>query len=136
MVLANPPQPYNFCALPLNRAPLDNVGPMPIVSRPALLLVLLSFTPFLSPAAAQEPLQFNVSYHCQDGTGKVITRCQSNARCEVCTWRDEKNSQVLVERFNIRSQMDGWLKICKVDAKATAPAAAQSPAQSATEAVL
>ena len=113
---------------------------MTIVFRLAVALTLLSFMPFLPLATAQEPLQFNVPYHCPDGTDKVITRCQTNARGgEVCTWRDEKNGQLIVERFNIRSQMDGWLKICKVDAKAAAPAgapAAQSATPSATKAVL
>jgi hypothetical protein len=85
-----------------------------------------------SAAIAQEPLQFNVPYHCQDGSDKIITRCQSNARGEVCFWRVEKNGQLVVEVFNIRSQMDGWLKVCKVQSKASAPAAgptAQSLAQ-------
>ncbi|HXH66746.1 MAG TPA: hypothetical protein VNI81_06060 [Candidatus Limnocylindrales bacterium] len=64
--------------------------------------------------AAQEALQFNVPYHCPDGTDNIITKCQSNARGTVCFWREEKNGQLIVERFNVRGQMDGWLKICKV----------------------
>ena len=69
----------------------------------------------LSIAAAQEALQFNVPYHCPDGTDNIITKCATNARGgEVCFWREEKNGQLIVERFNVRGQMDGWLKICKV----------------------
>src|SRR5882672_2700391 len=104
-----------------------------------LLLALLLVVGATSAGIAQEPLQFNVPYHCTDGTDKIITRCQSNARGEVCFWRVEKNGQLVVEVFNIRSQMDGWLKICKVDAKALAPAAApatSSATSSATKAVL
>jgi hypothetical protein len=89
-------------------------------------LVLLAGTVFLSPALAQEVLEFNVPYHCQDGTDKIITRCQSNPRGEVCFWRVEKNGQLIVEVFNIRSQMDGWLKVCKVQTKASVPSAASA----------
>jgi hypothetical protein len=88
---------------------------------------LLFAGPVLPSLVAQEALQFNVPYHCEDGTDKIITRCQSNARGEVCVWRDEKNGQVIGERFNIRSQMDGWLKVCKVQAKPSAPATVPPP---------
>src|SRR4029077_15220643 len=67
-----------------------------------------------SLSIAQEALQFNVPYHCPDGTDNIITKCQSNARGEICFWRQEKNGQLIVERYNVRGQMDGWLKICKV----------------------
>ncbi len=68
-----------------------------------------------SIAAAQEPLQFNVPYHCPDGTDNIITKCVTNARGgQICYWREEKNGQLIVERYNVRGQMDGWLKICKV----------------------
>ncbi len=96
----------------------------------SLLFAGLSF----SSVTGQEPLQFNVPYHCEDGTDKVITRCQSNARGEVCVWRDEKNGQVIGERFNIRSQMDGWLKVCKVQSKPTAAASPLPSAQPTTNA--
>ena len=96
----------------------------------AVCLALLLASDGLScVASAQEPLQFNVPYHCPDGTDKVITHCQSNARGEVCVWRDEKNGQLIGERFNIRSQMDGWLKICKVQGKPGASAVTQPAAQ-------
>jgi len=71
---------------------------------------------FVSLTAAQEALQFNVPYHCPDGTDNIITKCQYNARGEICFWRQEKNGQLIVERYNVRGQMDGWLKICKVQA--------------------
>jgi hypothetical protein len=90
---------------------------------------LLALVLWPSAASAQEPLQFNVPYHCPDGTDNIITRCASNARGEVCSWREEKNGQLIVERFNIRSQMDGWLKICKVQSKASAAKAAAPATQ-------
>ena len=65
-------------------------------------------------AGAQEPLQLNVPYSCQDGVTRIITRCEKNARGgEVCFWREEQNGQLIVERFNVRGQMDGWLAMCK-----------------------
>ena len=81
----------------------------------SILTVLLGVVLCASVAAGQEPLQFNVPYHCPDGTDNIVTRCETNARGgQVCFWREEKNGQLIVERFNIRSQMDGWLKVCKV----------------------
>ena len=78
----------------------------------------------VSMLAAQEPgqeaLQFNVPYHCPDGTDNVITRCAPYKGRETCIWRVEKNGQMVHEVSNIRSQMDGWLKICKVQPPPTA----------------
>src|SRR5262249_38835800 len=74
-------------------------------------------------------------YVCPDGTANIITRCEKNARGgEVCFWREEKNGQLIVERFNIRSQMDGWLKICKVQTPAQTQTAPQPNAPSNTPA--
>lgn len=96
--------------------------------RRTILAVLLGGAIGASIVGAQEPLQFNVPYHCPDGTDNVITKCETNARGgQICFWREEKNGQLIVERYNIRSQMDGWLKICKVQSTpATKPAAATS----------
>ena len=78
-------------------------------------------------AGAQQPLQFNVPYSCQDGITRIITRCATNARGgEVCFWREEKNGQLIVEIFNVRGQMDGWLAMCKAP-----PAQPAAGAQSA-----
>ncbi len=97
----------------------------PVVQRGALrsLWFVLLFPVMTS---AQEPLQLNVPYHCEDGVTRIITRCASNPRGEVCSWREEKNGQLIVERYNVRGQMDGWLKTCKVQA-ATAPQPASAP---------
>jgi len=78
-------------------------------------------------AAAQQPLQFNVPYSCQDGYTRIISRCEKNARGgEVCFWREGKNGQFDSERYNVRGQMDGWLAMCK--APPAQPAAAAPPA--------
>jgi len=81
----------------------------------------IALTPMM--ALAQEPLQLNVPYRCQDGVTRTITRCEKNARAEVCFWKEEENGQVS-ERYNVRGQMDGWLRTCTVQA---APAAAAAP---------
>jgi hypothetical protein len=78
-------------------------------------------------ASAQQPLQFNVPYRCQDGVTRIITRCEKNARGgEVCFWREEQNGQLITERYNVRGQMDGWLATCK--APPAQPAATPGPA--------
>lgn len=75
-----------------------------------------------SVLAAQEPLQFNVPYHCPDGTDNIITRCAPYKGRETCIWRVEKNGQLIHEVSNVRSQMDGWLAVCKVQtSQATTP---------------
>jgi len=77
-----------------------------------------------APASAQEPFQINVPMKCEDGITRTVTRCATNARGgEVCAWREEKNGQLIVERFNVRGQMDGWLKMCQSTAPPAAPAA-------------
>lgn len=73
----------------------------------------------VSVLAAQEPLQFNVPYHCPDGTDNIITRCAPWKGRETCVWRVEKNGQLIHEVSNVRTQMDGWLKICKVQTPPT-----------------
>ena len=83
-------------------------------------------------ASAQQPLQFNVPYSCQDGVTRIISRCEKNARGgEVCFWREGKNGQFDSERFNVRGQMDGWLAMCKAP---PAPTATPAPAQAAAPA--
>ena len=86
-------------------------------------------------ADAQQPLQFNVPYSCQDGFTRIISRCEKNARGgEVCFWREGKNGQFDSERYNVRAQMDGWLAMCKAPPAPTAPApAATAPARPAAQ---
>src|ERR1051326_2839642 len=86
---------------------------------------------FPSAALTQDTLQFNVPYHCPDGTDKIITQCKPYGRGEMCYWRNERNGQLINEQFNVRGQMDGWLAICKVQkrASATASGGTSSPAQ-------
>lgn len=90
---------------------------MPLSHRHASLLVtaaaLLAVVHPAPRVGAQEPLQFNVPYRCPDGTDNVVTRCQSTPRGEVCYWREEKNGQLIGERYNKRSWME-WLSVCKI----------------------
>jgi hypothetical protein len=93
-----------------------------------LTFVACLLTPAM--AGAQQPLQYNVPYSCQDGYTRVITRCEKNARGgEVCFFREEQNGQLITERYMVRGQMDGWLAMCK--APAAQPAAAPRPATQA-----
>ena len=88
-------------------------------------------------AAAQAPLQLNVPLRCEDGVTRTVTRCATNPRgAEVCFWREEQNGQLIGERYNVRGQMDGWLKTCAAPsaAPAPAPAAAVGPRPGATPA--
>src|SRR5262245_46317976 len=60
-------------------------------------------------AFAQDPLKLNVPYRCTDGVTRTVTRCATNERGgEVCFWTETQNGQSN-DRFNVRSQMDGWL---------------------------
>src|SRR5262245_58406775 len=87
-------------------------------------LVGCAITPML--ALAQAPLQLNVPYRCQDGVTRTITRCERNARAEVCFWREEEQGQI-TERYNVRSQMDGWLSTCKAEQPQPPPQPAPQP---------
>lgn len=75
---------------------------------------------------AQTPLQLNVPYRCRDGVTRTITRCEKNARGEVCFWREEQNGDVN-ERYNRRAWMDDWLANCTVQAEPTPAAPAPAP---------
>jgi hypothetical protein len=86
---------------------------------------MLSVTFIALAAAAQEPLQFNVPYKCADGTQYVIEKCGPYGRFEICTWREEKNGQVITTANSERTQMYGRLKPCPVQAAAKPPAPGQ-----------
>ena len=106
------------------------------VSRLLSVVGCLLLTPAF--AGAQQPLQFNVPYSCQDGYTRIITRCEKNARgAEVCFWREEQNGQVIGERYNVRGQMDGWLAMCKAPPvqPAATPAQPGAPPRPAAQAV-
>ena len=84
--------------------------PRRILSRAITFVPGLMLTPLL--AFGQEPLQLNVPYRCQDGVTRTVNRCDKNPRgVEVCFWREEENGQAS-ERYNVRGQMDGWLRMC------------------------
>jgi len=103
---------------------------MPVrFSRSTQLSIAAGCLAAVSPLVyAQAPLQLNVPYSCQDGWTRTITRCEKNARAEVCFFREEQKGQV-VERYMVREQMDGWLATCKVPpAPAASPAPAAPPA--------
>ncbi len=101
--------------------PLSRISPRRATAVAAMTLTL----PVI--AAAQETLQFNVPYRCQDGTTNVITRCEKTPRGEVCFWREEQNGQVIGERYNRRDWMDGWLKVCRPPQATPAPRATVAP---------
>jgi hypothetical protein len=96
-----------------------------------LMMVVAGMALMPAIAAAQVPLQLNVPYRCQDGVTRTITRCERNARAEVCFWREQEKGGV-TERYNVRSQMDGWLSTCTAEppqTRAAAPPAAVASGQ-------
>ena len=101
---------------------------LPVMLRSSRVSRVVAFVGCLlmpAMAGAQQPLQFNVPYSCQDGYTRVITRCDKNTRGEVCFFREEQNGQA-TERYMVRGQMDGWLAMCK--APAAQPATPPRPA--------
>ncbi len=66
-----------------------------------------------------EPLQINVPYRCSDGTTYTITACKPWGNAQVCTWREEKNGQLIVEANSIRTQLYGRLRPCPPQKPAT-----------------
>lgn len=97
----------------------------------AVLVAIQTLALSSMAVAAQEPLQFNVPYKCADGTQYVIEKCAPYGRFEMCTWREEKNGQVVVTANSERTQMYGRLKPCPVQpaAKPGSPAQAPKPGQ-------
>ena len=94
------------------------------------MAALLLSMPFIAlTAVAQEPLQFNVPYRCADGTTYIIEKCGPYGRFEMCTWREEKNGQVITTANSERTQMYGRLKPCPVQAAAKPAATTGKPAQ-------
>ena len=94
---------------------------------PPGLVAALAGIAVLMPALAlaQDPLKLNVPYRCTDGITRTVTRCATNERGgEVCFWTEVQNGQSN-DRFNVRSQMDGWLKTCT--ATDAAPARLRRP---------
>jgi hypothetical protein len=81
-------------------------------------VVAFALMPMAVAVAAQEPLQFNVPYKCADGTQYIIEKCGPYGKFEICTWREEKNGQVIVTANSERTQMYGRLKPCPVQAAA------------------
>ena len=81
--------------------------------------------------SAQEPLKLNVPYHCPDGTDNIIFSCNTNASgAQTCFWRKLRNGQIESENFNVRAQLDAWVKVCNLPATASPkPAAAPNGAQ-------
>jgi hypothetical protein len=75
---------------------------------------------------AQDELQFNVPYECNNGVTYVVHKCLVGPKGEMCYYQAEGQS----ERYNTRSQVVYQMtKMCKVKAGASsAVAGAQAPA--------
>jgi hypothetical protein len=74
---------------------------------------------------AQDALQFNVPYACNDGATYVVHKCETGPKGEMCFYQAEGES----ERYNTREAVVSQMtKMCKVKGTASAAAAAgQSP---------
>ncbi|MGI9101465.1 MAG: hypothetical protein ACR2IF_03380 [Terriglobales bacterium] len=101
--------------------------------RVALVMAMLAATlAGATPASGQaqdplEPLQINVPYRCADGTTYTITACNPWKNTQVCTWREEKNGQLIVEANSVRTQMYGRLRPCPPQKPNTSQAAQSGP---------
>jgi hypothetical protein len=80
-----------------------------------------------SIVAAQEPLQFNVPYACNDGATYVVHKCVTGPKGEMCFYQAEGES----ERFNRRAAVEYQMtKMCKVK---SGPSPAAAAAQSSSD---
>src|ERR1700737_1537600 len=76
---------------------------------------------------AQDDLQFNVPYACNDGATYVVHKCVTGPKGEVCFYQAEGES----ERFNTRAAVVYQMtKMCKVK---SAPSPAAPAAQSSSD---
>src|SRR3984893_1973676 len=89
----------------------------PLFRRAAATLAAFAICLALTASSlAQEPLQINVPYRCSDGTSYIINECHPISRGrEICTWREEKNGQLVTEAYSIRTQMYGRIQGCPPD---------------------
>src|SRR5215471_402803 len=98
--------------------------------RPGIVFITVGITAivFAAGLVAQDAMQLNVPYRCPDGATRTITRCQTTAQGDSCTWREERAGQPAAERTGTRAQMDAWLKSCAAPpAKSKPDSAAGTP---------
>ena len=91
--------------------------------------ILQVFVPlvFVLPLAAQDSLQFNVPYLCNDGATYVVHRCATGPKGEFCYYQAEGES----ERYNTRQAVVYQMtKMCKVKGSSSASAPAMQPQSS------
>ncbi len=80
-----------------------------------------------APLPAQDGLQFNVPYLCNDGATYVVHRCEQGPKGEACFYQREHDS----ERYNTRQAVVYQMtKLCKVKGS---PAAAATVAQPSSD---
>ena len=94
-------------------------------SSPASMMVLCFLFSCAGFLRAQDDLQFNVPYACNDGVTYVVHKCLTGPKGEMCYYQAEGQS----ERFNRREAVVYQMtKMCKVKggASAAAPAAQSS----------
>jgi hypothetical protein len=94
-------------------------------SSPASMMVLCFLFSCAGFLRAQDDLQFNVPYACNDGVTYVVHKCMTGPKGEMCYYQAEGQS----ERYNRREAVVYQMtKMCKVKggASAAAPAAQSS----------
>jgi hypothetical protein len=100
------------------------------MKRPSSLasMILLCFLFFCAASLrAQDGLQFNVPYACNDGATYVVHKCVTGPKGELCYYQAEGES----ERFNRREAVEYQMtKMCKVK---SGPSPAAAAAQSSSD---
>jgi hypothetical protein len=90
--------------------------------RPALTAALFIATSVL--VSAQDGLQFNVPYVCNDGATYVVHKCEKGPKFEACFYQAEGES----ERYNTREAVVYQMtKLCKIKASSSSNAATPQP---------
>ena len=97
------------------------------MKRPSSLFVIIALFFLCASAAslrAQDGLQFNVPYLCNDGVTYVVHKCLTGPKGEMCYYQAEGQS----ERYNTRASVVYQMtKMCKVKGAASPAAPASQP---------
>src|ERR1700737_484165 len=102
-------------------AALVIVTPGPVATSLASMIMLCFLFMCAGTLQAQDALQFNVPYACNDGATYVVHKCVTGAKGEMCYYQAEGES----ERFNTREAVVYQMtKMCKVKGTPSAAAAA------------
>jgi hypothetical protein len=87
----------------------------------------LSFVMWAASAVAQQGLQLNAPYRCNNGMTVTVTRCAQQADKEYCEFKVEQNGKLAFQSVNLRERVMAGVKSCTTQAS-SAPAQAAGKA--------